>query len=93
VQGVQDIGGETVVKKKPENVVAVMPGSLKPYFYFVLRRGTLADPLQQTVKALQAVWNGENVREDFPIRVDDEAVVLVLGNVNPNRNHSKNLQR
>ena len=38
-QRVQDIGGQTVVKKKPEDVVAVMPGRLKPYFYAVLGRG------------------------------------------------------
>lgn len=36
VQWVQDIGGKTIVKKKPENVVAVVSGSLKPYFYFFL---------------------------------------------------------
>jgi hypothetical protein len=36
-QGVQDIGEQTVVKKKPEQVVAVLPGCLKPSFNFVLR--------------------------------------------------------
>ena len=44
-QGIQDIGGQTVVKKKPEQIVAVMSGRLKPYFYFVLRVGTILDSL------------------------------------------------
>ena len=35
-QGIQDIGEQTIVKKKPQQVVAVMSGRLKPYFYFVL---------------------------------------------------------
>ncbi len=33
---VEDIGGQTVVKKKSKDIVAVMPGCLKPYFYAVL---------------------------------------------------------
>ena len=45
MQGVQDIGGQTVVKKKPKQVVAVMSGRLKPYFYFVLRVGAILDSL------------------------------------------------
>ena len=35
VQRVNDISWQTVVKKEPKNVVAVMSGSLKSYFYFV----------------------------------------------------------
>ena len=51
-QRVQDIGGQTVVKEKPKDVVAVMPGRLKPYFYAVL--GCRAGPelVQQSVEAL-----------------------------------------
>ena len=41
------------------------------------------------LKAIHAVWNGENIRKDFTFRVDNKAVVLVLGNVNSNRNHNK----
>ena len=35
VQWVYDIGWQAAVKKEPKDVVAVMPGSLKSYFYFV----------------------------------------------------------
>ena len=54
-QRVQDIGGQTVVKKKPKNVVAVMPGRLKPYFYAVLRGGTGPELVQQGVEAIQVI--------------------------------------
>lgn len=37
VQGVNDKAVQAVVKKKPKNVVAVVSGSLKSYFYFALR--------------------------------------------------------
>ena len=35
VQRIHDIDGQVLVKKKSKNVVAVMSGSLKSYFYFV----------------------------------------------------------
>ena len=35
MQGIHDIDGQVVVKKKPKDIAAVMSGSLKPYFYFV----------------------------------------------------------
>lgn len=34
MQRINDIGGQTVVKKKSEKVVTVMSCSLKSYFYF-----------------------------------------------------------
>ena len=34
MERVNDKGGETFVKEKSENVVAVMASSLKSYFYF-----------------------------------------------------------
>ena len=55
VQRVQDIGVQTVVKEKTENVVAVMPGRLKPYFYAVLRGGTGPELVQQGVEAIQVI--------------------------------------
>lgn len=33
MQRVNDISWQTVVKKEPKNIVAVMSGSLKSYFY------------------------------------------------------------
>ena len=35
MQRVNEEGGQTFLKKKPEDVVAVVSGSLKPYFYVV----------------------------------------------------------
>ena len=78
MQGVQDIGGQTVVKKKPKDVVAVMPGRLKPYSYFVLGCGAVPDFLKQAGKTIHVVWDGEHICQDFTFRVENEAVVLVL---------------
>jgi hypothetical protein len=89
VQWVQDKGRKTVVEKKPKNVVAVVSGCLKPYFYFVLGRVAGLDSLQQATESLHVVGNGEYIRENFSFRIDDEAVVLVLGDINPDTNHSK----
>ena len=72
------IGGQTVVKKKPEKVVAVMSGRLKLYFYFVLRGGTTLDSLQQTVKPIHVVGSREHIRQDFTLRTGDEAIVLIF---------------
>jgi hypothetical protein len=41
------------------------------------------------LKAIHVVWNGENIREDFTLRADDKAIMLVFGDVNSNRNHNK----
>ena len=64
-QGIQDIGGQTVVKEKPQGIVAVGSGCLKSYLYFVLGCGTIPDFLQQEVKTLQRIWDGEHIREDL----------------------------
>ena len=60
MQWVYDIGWQAAVKKKPKNVVAVMSGSLKSYFYFVCRTSAAANGLQQGVEAFCIVWNGAN---------------------------------
>ena len=51
MQWVQDIGGKTIVKKKPKDVVAVVSGCLKPYFCFVLGGGAGLDSLQQLAES------------------------------------------
>ena len=38
VQRIDKIGWQTFVKQKSEDVVAVVSGSLKPYFYFISGR-------------------------------------------------------
>ena len=77
-QGVQDIGGQTIVKKEPKQVVAVMPGRLKPYFYFVLRVGAVLDSLQQTGESIHRVWNGKYICQNFTLRANDETIMLIL---------------
>ena len=49
MQRIDNVGWQTCVKQKSENVVAVMSGSLKSYFYFVCRTGAAANGLQQGV--------------------------------------------
>ena len=77
-QGIQDIGEQTFVKKKPQQVVAVMSGRLKPYLYFVLWCGAIPDSLQQAVESIHGVWNGKYIGQNFTLGVDDEAIVLIL---------------
>ena len=43
--------------------------------------------LQQRVRALCVVLDGEYICQDFAFRAEDDAVVLVLGNVNSHANH------
>ena len=65
MQRIDDVGVQTFVKQKSEDVVAVMSGSLKPCFYFVFRASTVANGLQQRVKALCVVWDGKYICKDF----------------------------
>ena len=65
MQRIDDVGVQTFVKQKSEDVVAVMSGSLKPYFYFILRASAAANGLQQRVKALCVVWDGKYICKDF----------------------------
>lgn len=55
-----------------------MPGRLKSYLYFVLRCDAVPDSLQQAVESIHCVGDGEHLRQDFSIRADDKAIVLVL---------------
>ena len=92
MQRIDDEGGQTFVKQKSEDVVAVVSGSLKPYFYFIFWTGAAANRLQQHVKALCVVLDGEYICHSFTFRAEDEAVVLVLGNVNSHTNHDEYLR-
>ena len=67
VQRIDDVGVQTFVKQKSEDVVAVMSGSLKPYFYFGLRAGTATDCLQERVEAFRIVLDGKHIRQDFAL--------------------------
>ena len=87
VQRIDNKGVQTLVKQKSENVVAVMSGSLKSYLYFVCGTGAAANGLQKRAKDFCIVWDGEYICQDFAFRAEDEAVVLVLSNVNTHTNH------
>ena len=87
VQWVDEKGVQTVLKKKPEDVVAVVSGSLKPYFYVVCRAGTRPDRLKEQLKTVPVVGNGEHIGQHFTFRTEDKAVVLVLCHINSNANH------
>ena len=71
MQRIYDIGVETVVKKKSEDVVAIMTSSLKPYFYFAQIRCYRLELLEKQVEASLVIRDGENIRQDFSIRVYD----------------------
>ena len=65
-----------------------MSSRLKPYFYAILLCGTGPELVQQGVEALQVIGDGEHIRQDYALRAEDEAVVLVLGYINTNANHN-----
>ena len=89
MQRVYDIGWQAAVKKKSENDVALKSGSLKSYLYFVCRTSAAANGLQKCVESFCIVWDGEYICQDFTFRAEDEAIVLVLSNVNAHTNHDE----
>lgn len=66
-----------------------MSGSLEPYFYYVLSGRASPNFLQQAIETSYIFWDGKDVRQDYPFRTDDEAVVLILGDIDSYANHSK----
>ena len=40
------------------------------------------DDLQKRFKTFRIVWNGEYICQNFAFRTEDEAIVLVLSNIN-----------
>ena len=92
VQRIDDVGVQAFVKQKSKNVVAVVSGSLKPYLYFVLRASAATNGLQEPVKALRIVLDGEYICQSFAFRAEDKAVVLVLSNINSHTNHDEYLR-
>ena len=91
MERVNDIGGQTFVKEKSEDVVAVMPGGFKSYFYFTQIRRYRLERLEKQVEAVQVILDREHILEHFSVRVYDAAVVLVFGNVNANVDHGVSL--
>ena len=62
----------------------VVPGSLKAYFYFCQVRGQRPDLLIKFIESLKRVLNSEWREQDLPVRAEDTAVMLVLGDINAN---------
>ncbi len=67
VQWIDDVGDQTFVKQKSKDAVAVMSGSLKPYFYFVFRADAAMNGLQKRVKAFCVVLDGEYICQIFSL--------------------------
>ena len=68
MQRIDKVGWQTFVKQKSEDVVAVVSGSLKPYFYFAFRAGTAVNGLQQCIKSLRIVLDGKYICQNFTFR-------------------------
>ena len=75
-----------LIRKK--DVVAVMSGSLKPYFYFVFRFAAGLNTLQQCLKTFQIVGNGKDIGQQFALSVQNKTV-LILRHINSNAYHKK----
>ena len=82
-----------MVKKKPEDIVAVVSSSLKSYYYFFRLLGTGMDSLQKAFKAIPIVLDSEYVGKNFTFRVEDKAIMLIFGHVNTDTDHNIYLQR
>ncbi len=80
------------VKQKSEDVVVIVSGSLKPYFYFIFWTSAAVNRLQQCVKAFRIVLDGEDLCRNFAFRAEDEAAALILGNVNSHTNYDEYLR-
>ena len=93
MQRVNDVGCQATVKKKPEDVVAVMSSGLKPYFYFVSRESAGPDTLQQGLEAVSVVRDCEYARQHLAFRAEDKAIVLVFRNIDSNANHNDTSKR
>ena len=86
VQRIHDMDGQVVVKQKSKDVVAVIPGSLKSYFYFVRLLGTALNRLKQLLESIHVVGNGKTVGTNRTIRIENATVVLIFSNINSNTN-------
>ena len=60
VKGIYDIGVQTFVKKKSQQVVAVMTSCLKSYFYFAQIRCYRLERLEEQVEADLVIRDGED---------------------------------
>ena len=67
MQRVDDKGGQTFVKEKSEDVVAVMPSGLKSYFYIAQIRCYRQEPIEKQAEAVLIIGDGENLRQNFTI--------------------------
>ena len=84
---VDDTGGKTFVQEKSQDVVAVMPGGFKSYFYFAQIRRCALEFFKKKVETIQIIRDREHIPEHFSVRVYDVTVVLVLGDINTNVDH------
>ncbi len=57
------------------------------YFYFAQIRCYRLEPLEKQVEVGLVIRDGENIRQDFSIRVYNVAAVLVFGDINSKVDH------
>ena len=71
-----------------------MSGSLKPYLYFVLFAGITERITFSRVSnpSRRAIGNGEHICQNLALGAENEAIVLIFGNINTDTNHLKYLQ-
>ena len=84
---VEDVGVKPALQKEAEDVVAVVPGGLQAHAHRLARRRARDDGASQALEALAAVGDREHVLQDLPAGPEDEAVVLVLRDVDAYRDH------
>ena len=88
MQWVNEIDKHIILKKKAKDVVAIVSGSLKPYFYFVCRAGAGLNPLQESIESIPIVGNGKHIREHFTFRAENKAIMLIFSDINSYANHN-----
>ena len=88
---VDDVGGETFVEEISKQVEMVVSGCFQSYFYILQGICHRADLPEQVIIPLQRVRNDKGVEQNLAFRVRDEAVVLILCNVDSSNDHGDHL--
>ena len=87
MQRIDDIGRQTFVKQKSEQIVAVMSCGFQSCFCFAQIFCDGLDSAVQAFKTIEIIWNGEHIMQNLTFGVDDKAVMLVLCDVDSDIDH------
>ena len=69
----------------------VVTGRFQSYFYVLQGFCHRLDLTEKVVEAGECVGDGEGVKENFTVRVRDETVVFVLGDIHSNNDQTDHL--